>query len=611
MDKTAQITPIGVFSQRETVYLFFFEEGHDGLKISKGDNETDFKHLAESVEIEGLQDVQHSTLLSFNVSSLDEGYYGALKYQEAGKTSLYGASSDDLLHWRIIGKVDGLRARGVVVPNYKHEDSYVMYYGESSIGALFSKNFSRWKKAKDFVLRPQEDFYGKQTLLIGNAVAKESAPVLFYFVKKRHGGYALHLALFDKGAPQKLVRSPKLLWETPGEWITGGVRPLGVVLFHDHPISYWWVPEDGIFAITHPPLSRLIEQEEAFPPHLSLNKSHKNPIIKPTSRHWESRATFNPAAVYEAGKVHIVYRAIGDHDVSVLGYASSKDGIHIDERLPDPIYVPREDFETGGKHKSYHHHLSPFASGGGIYGGCEDPRLTKIDGRFYMTYVAYDGNNPPRVALTSIDEKDFLDHEWNWGKPVLISPPGRVDKNACILPEKIDNKYVVFHRIFPNILIDFVDSLEFDGETTFIHGEYKIPPRSGYWDSRKLGVGPPPIKTEAGWLVIYQAVDDRNASQYKIGAMLLDLADPTRVLHRTVRPILEPNAWYENEGHKSGVAYPCGAVVLDSQIIVYYGGADTVVCVAHAPIDEFLDHLTTTETADLYPIGITKTAHYD
>ena len=91
---------------------------------------------------------------------------------------------------------------------------------------------------------------------------------------------------------------------------------------------------------------------------------------------------------------------------------------------------------------------------------------------------------------------------------MLISPPHIIDKNACILPEKINGKYVIFHRVFPNILIDFVDDLDFDGKTRWLAGQYEIPVRalSSDWDSRKVGCGPPPLKTKDGWLLIYQAV---------------------------------------------------------------------------------------------------------
>jgi predicted GH43/DUF377 family glycosyl hydrolase len=340
---------------------------------------------------------------------------------------------------------------------------------------------------------------------------------------------------------------------------------------------------------------------------MKLERFDENPILEPEPQHWwESKAVFNPGALYEAGRVHLVYRAIGDSDVSVLGYASSADGFHIDERLPEPAYVPRESFEGAGliypapryPQRTYVpiEEEDGYVSGGGL-GGCEDPRLTKIDDRVFMTYVAFDGYSPPRVALTSIHINDFLAKNWQWKKPVIISPPGVVDKNACILPEKIDSKYVIFHRIFPNILIDFVDDLDFDGTTRWLKGEFRIRPRASYWDSRKIGAGAPPIKTKDGWLLIYHGVGERDPGRYKIGAMLLDLKNPTRVLSLSKEPILEPQVWYENEGWKSGVTYPCGAVVIKDRLLVYYGGADRVACVASAKLDELLDHLVGTREA--------------
>lgn len=136
-------------------------------------------------------------------------------------------------------------------------------------------------------------------------------------------------------------------------------------------------------------------------------------------------------------------------------------------------------------------------------------------------------------------------------------------------------------------MIDFVDDLDF-GEGKWLKGEFKISPRPSTWDSRKIGIGASPLKTDIGWLVIYQAVDDQQDSQYKMGAMILDLTDPRKVLYRTPLPILIPDAPYENHGFKAGVAYPCGAVIKDDKLFVYYGGADSYVCVASANIDQFL-----------------------
>jgi predicted GH43/DUF377 family glycosyl hydrolase len=326
-----------------------------------------------------------------------------------------------------------------------------------------------------------------------------------------------------------------------------------------------------------------------------LRRFAGNPILRPETTHWwESKAVFNPAAIYEGGKVHILYRALGDTDTSVLGYASSRDGFHIDERLDQPVYVPREPFEGVGTVRQAEVELSDnYTSGGSFAGGCEDPRLTRIDDRVYMTYVAYDGCSSPRIALSSINIDDFLNKNWKWKKPVLISKPDIVDKNACILPEKINGKYVIFHRIFPEILIDFVDDLDFDGKGKWLEGQFKIPiiESSSGWDSRKVAAGPPPMRTKDGWLFIYHAIDEKDEFRYKMGAMLLDIKYPPRVIARTTHPILEPLAWYENEGLKTGVIYPCGAVILNDQLFVYYGGADMVVCVATAKMNEFMSQL--------------------
>ena len=111
-------------------------------------------------------------------------------------------------------------------------------------------------------------------------------------------------------------------------------------------------------------------------------------------------------------------------------------------------------------------------------------------------------------------------------------------------------------------------------------------------------MGPAPIKTKEGWLVFYHAMDHNNPDRYRMGALLLDLKDPTKILYRSKEPILEPEAFYENEGHKWGVIYSCGAVVKGEDLFIYYGGADMVTCVATANLKLFLKELIST--------GITK-----
>jgi len=347
---------------------------------------------------------------------------------------------------------------------------------------------------------------------------------------------------------------------------------------------------------TKKPLKKVVKRKKINKP-LPLKKAVENPIISPRQENsWESIQTFNPAALFADDRVHLLYRALGDDGISRIGYATSEDGVNIDERLDEPIFVyeteslDRKSGSTGTLQIFRPPEWMDNYSSGGGWGGCEDPRITMIDEKVYMFFVAFDAVNPPAVAFTSIAFKDFLERKWKWGGVKVISKPGIIDKSGCVFPEKINDKYVIMHRIFPNILIDYVDNLDFkDGE--HLQGEHKIAIREDNWDSRKIGAGAAPIKTKYGWLLIYYAVDDKDDSKYKIGAMLLDLKDPAKVLHRTDAPILEPVEWYENAGHKTGVAYPCGVVTIKDRLFIYYGGADTVVCVATANAEEFLQEL--------------------
>ena len=323
-----------------------------------------------------------------------------------------------------------------------------------------------------------------------------------------------------------------------------------------------------------------------------LQRFEENPILTPQGHvAWESQYVFNPAAVHDGGKVHLVYRAIGNDGVSVFGYAVSNNGLQVDARSSEPMFATRS--SSGCDDKEWG---SPYAfSSGGSWTGCEDPRLTLLEGRVYMMYTAFDGWGSVRIALASIDKDDFASQRWSaWSKPVLLSPPGEMHKNWVLFPEKIHGHYAILHGITPKVLVEYVDSLDFDG-SSFIQS--KRPPndqvqlRKGVWDNRVRGVGPPPIKTKEGWLVFYHAIDERESSRYKLGAMLLDLDDPTKVLYRAFAPVLEPDEWYENSGWKAGIVYSCGAIVKDGQLFVYYGGADTVVCVATADLAEFLKAL--------------------
>jgi len=334
-----------------------------------------------------------------------------------------------------------------------------------------------------------------------------------------------------------------------------------------------------------------------------LVRSEKNPIIVQNfNSAWESFTTFNPAALEIDGETHILYRAQGHDYVSRLGYARSKDGFGIDFRDPLPAF---EDTSLSQVTEPV-----DYGSGGSL-GGAEDPRATLLDGVIYVFYVAYDGCSPPKLALTSIAKEDFMNRRWKkWAPPKIVSQPNIIDKSGALFPEKIKGKFVIMHRIFPDIQLDYRDSLEF-GPGDHLNVQARIAASETGWDSRKIGAGAPPLKTRMGWLLIYYGVDDRDARQYKIGAMILDSEEPSKVLFRSSKPVLEPRAWYEHSGFKPGILYPCGAVIKGADLIVYYGCSDNFVGAASIDLEQFLKDLSAVDQPHTEPDKVPAKIHHN
>jgi predicted GH43/DUF377 family glycosyl hydrolase len=273
-----------------------------------------------------------------------------------------------------------------------------------------------------------------------------------------------------------------------------------------------------------------------------LIRSDGNPILEPIKDHfWESKYVLNAGAIRLEGKVYLAYRAFGDDQISRIGLAISGDGLRFTERLIRPI------FEPNGVHDLK---------------GCEDPRLTLIEDRVYMTYIIFDGVIA-QIALASIDVESFI-------------------------------KFAMLHRVDPHIWITFSTHLD----VPWSRKEHMILAGSTsgmMWDGHKIGAGAQPIKTEYGWLLIIHGVDF--ARVYRLGVMLVDLADPSRLIYRSPNPILEPeNEWEVGGDGKSwtpNVVFTCGAVPrdenreilgADDEVIVYYGAADSMLCAASVTI---------------------------
>ena len=344
-----------------------------------------------------------------------------------------------------------------------------------------------------------------------------------------------------------------------------------------------------VLAVSLPPLRTA--RSPAAPAPVALRRIGCNPILAPRATHdWEALAVFNAAALDIEGEVHLIYRAIGRSGRSVFGHAASRDGRQFHERSEHPVYcddghAPCEEGEGAAPRLGEATYRS-----GASHVGCEDPRLSRLGDRVYMTYTRFDGRQPPGVAMTSIPVSDFAARRWNWSPPVMLSAPAEAHKNWVLFPEPVAGRFALLHGISPGIMLAARASMTFeDGE--FIESHYAPTGRPGSWDSRVRGAGPPPIRTDAGWLLLYHAMDRADPDRYKLGAMLLDLHDPTRVLGRLSHPLLAPDAEYENAGLKWGVVYACGAVVIDGELHVYYGGADTVVCVASISLKVLLQQL--------------------
>ncbi len=217
--------------------------------------------------------------------------------------------------------------------------------------------------------------------------------------------------------------------------------------------------------------------------------------------------------------------------------------------------------------------------------GIEDPRITNIDGRYYIVYKS--------VASTGITQSmatttDFVTYE----KHGIILPPENMD--AMVFPERVNGKYVALHRPFPhmigdaNMWIAYSDDILHWGEHRFLAGV-----TAGGWEAGRIGGGAVPFMTERGWLEIYHGATSDD--HYSLGALLLQADKPERVLARSLTPIMQPEAPYETTGLVNNVVFTCGVLVDGDVMTIYYGAADTVIAAAEMSVSEVLNSLTYSE----------------
>jgi len=311
-----------------------------------------------------------------------------------------------------------------------------------------------------------------------------------------------------------------------------------------------------------------------------LTRHPTNPVLLPDpASDWECYNVFNPAVIHHDGLFHMHYRAQGLDWVSRIGYAVSEDGVHWN-RLRRPVLEPVDGSDSRG---------------------VEDPRVTEIEGVFYMTYTAY-GNGQDLTGLgrpVRSGESDVLpilpmiarsENLVTWERlgPIVR---GEDNKDHVLFPCKIGGRFVAFHRRRPDVWLAYSDDLATwrEEEMAPIFG----PRPENDWESNKVGANGPPIETEHGWLMLYHGTDADNV--YRFGVCLLDLDDPRRVLSRPREPIFEPQELWELRGDVPNVVFSCANPVVEGTVYVYYGGGDHVIGLATCRLDELLDFVLSAE----------------
>jgi predicted GH43/DUF377 family glycosyl hydrolase len=295
-----------------------------------------------------------------------------------------------------------------------------------------------------------------------------------------------------------------------------------------------------------------------------LERYERNPIIAAADIPFTCNTVFNGSPLKLDDEYLMLLRVEGQHGYSLFALARSRDGYEW-EVEPRPVMTPT----TEGPMARYE------------VAGIEDPRLTVLDGTIHVLYTAFSGYGPVMALATT---EDFHHFE----RLGIVSEPG--NKDGLLFPRKVGGRYARLDRPIGNdvgsIWVSFSDDLFHWGGSRVV-----ITPRGGHWDSYRVGGSAVPLETEEGWLEIYHGVKMTSGGPiYRAGVVLLDLEDPYVVISRSDVPILAPRAEYERIGDINNVVFASGAILEpDGTVKVYYGAADTAICVAEAPLKEILD----------------------
>lgn len=280
-----------------------------------------------------------------------------------------------------------------------------------------------------------------------------------------------------------------------------------------------------------------------------------------------AQSIYNSAVIPYEGSFVGIFRADYKSFMPFIHFGKSRDGIEW-EINHDRIQFKCDDLEIGKMEYAY------------------DPRVCKIEDTYYITWC--NGYHGPTIGVaTTKDFKEFHQIE-NAYLPF--------NRNGVLFPRKINGKYYMLSRPSDNGHTPFGDIFISESINMIHWGRHRFTMGAGgqWWQSTKIGAGPIPIETSDGWLLIYHGVwTTCNGFVYNIGAALLDIDEPWKVLHRTNRHILTPEKPYETIGKVPNVVFPCAALcdAPTGRIAIYYGGADTYTCIAFAQVDELIDFI--------------------
>jgi len=302
-----------------------------------------------------------------------------------------------------------------------------------------------------------------------------------------------------------------------------------------------------------------------------------NPILTAEGLPYLASTVFNPGAARVDGEVLLLTRVEDRRGISQLHVARSADGIGDWRFDPAPLVVPEPD--------GYPEEIW----------GCEDPRLTWLDElqEWAIAYTAYSRLGPLVSLATTTDFRSIR-------RLGAVMPPE--DKDAALFPRRIDGRWAMIHRPSPlrgsaHMWISYSPDLRHWGDHSVL-----LEARDGaWWDAGKIGLGPPPIGTEHGWLTMYHGVHvTGDGPIYRVGFVLFDLDDPTVVLRRCDEWAFGPEERYEREGDVDKVVFPCGWIVDQErdEILLYYGAADMGIGVATARFGDVMDHVLSCPTPE-------------